>query len=187
MKKYFYLLAKTTKKLINFIFGISKNRMPKRGGRGGRQNIGAKRELVCKVEGETEYGQVLKNLGNKRLEVILFSNGKSLNCKIRGSLRAWIAIGEVVLVSMRDFQQDRADIIWKYSADEARKLKKLGEIPLDTKIQESDNSVASRGDNIEFVDKDMDGGNSGDEGFTHRNYDLPPTDSSDEEEEISKI
>jgi len=158
--------------------------MPKRGGRGGRQNIGVKRELVCKIDSETDYGHVVKNLGNKRLEVILFGNRKTLNCKIRGSLRAWIAIGEIVLVSMRDFQRDRADVVWKYTADEARKLKKLGEIPNDTKI--SDGNTSSQVENVEFVDNTIDGDDSQDEGYAQRNYDLPPS-SDEEDDEISKI
>jgi len=38
-------------------------------------------------------------------------------------------VGDVILLSLRDFQNDRGDILLKYSADEARSLKALGEIP----------------------------------------------------------
>ena len=34
-----------------------------------------------------------------------------------------------MLIGLRDFQDDKADIIMKYTADEARKLKAYGEIP----------------------------------------------------------
>lgn len=38
-------------------------------------------------------------------------------------------VGDVILLSLRDFQDGRGDIILKYNADEARSLKSLGEIP----------------------------------------------------------
>lgn len=38
-------------------------------------------------------------------------------------------VGDVILLSLRDFQEGKGDIILKYSADEARSLKTLGEIP----------------------------------------------------------
>lgn len=148
--------------------------MPKRGGRGGRQNIGSNRELVFKVEGETDYAQVVKNLGNKRLETIVFSSGRTIQCKIRGSLRTWISIGDIVLVGMRDFQEEKGDIVWKYSTEEARKLKKSGEIPTSTKINETDNTI-SGGENIDFVEES--GNQQEDDIPCQRNYDMPSDDS----------
>lgn len=41
----------------------------------------------------------------------------------------WIGVGDIVLIGLRDFQDDKADIIMKYTADEARLLKAYGEIP----------------------------------------------------------
>jgi translation initiation factor 1A len=38
-------------------------------------------------------------------------------------------VGDVILLSLRDFQDGKGDIILKYTADEARSLKSLGEIP----------------------------------------------------------
>ena len=37
--------------------------------------------------------------------------------------------GDIVLIGLRDFQDDKADVIMKYTADEARQLKAYGEIP----------------------------------------------------------
>jgi translation initiation factor 1A len=42
-----------------------------------------------------------------------------------------------VLVGLRDYQDDKADIILKYSPDEARNLIKYGEIPDTTTINEN--------------------------------------------------
>lgn len=40
-----------------------------------------------------------------------------------------LATGDICLVSLRDFQDGKADIIMKYSADEARQLKAMNELP----------------------------------------------------------
>merc|ERR1712080_526651 len=52
-------------------------------------------------------------------------------CHIRGKLRkkVWIAQSDIVLVGLRDYQDAKADVILKYSPDEARNLKSYGEFP----------------------------------------------------------
>ena len=45
------------------------------------------------------------------------------------SVILWITVGDIVLIGLRDFQDDKADVIMKYTADEARQLKAYGEIP----------------------------------------------------------
>jgi translation initiation factor 1A len=93
---------------------------------------------VFKTDGETEYAQVTKMLGNSRVETLCIADGRSRQCKIRGSLRVWIQAGDIVLISLRDFQDTKADVIWKYTADEARKLKRSGALPDGTKLNEND-------------------------------------------------
>ena len=43
---------------------------------------------------------------------------------IRGKLRKkiWINNGDIILVSLREYQDEKGDVILKYSADEARSL-----------------------------------------------------------------
>jgi translation initiation factor 1A len=93
-----------------------------------------KRPLVLKEPG-TEYGQAQKMLGNGRLEVVCF-DGKTRLCHIRGKMlkRVWVSVGDILLIGLRDFQDDKADVIHKYSLDEAKKLKAMNEIPGDTKF-----------------------------------------------------
>merc|ERR1719318_325140 len=45
-------------------------------------------------------------------------------CHIRGKLRkkVWINQSDIVLIGLRDYQDAKADVILKYSADEARNL-----------------------------------------------------------------
>jgi len=61
-------------------------------------------------------------------------------CHIRGKMRkkVWINTGDIILIGLRDYQDDRADVILKYSPDEARKLKGYGEIPDSAQIVESE-------------------------------------------------
>lgn len=85
-----------------------------------------------------EYAQVLRMLGNGRCESACFDSVKRL-CHIRGKLRkkVWVNAGDIVLIGLREYQDEKADIILKYTADEARSLKQYGEIPDTTTIHEN--------------------------------------------------
>merc|ERR1719378_200288 len=58
-------------------------------------------------------------------------DGTTRLCHIRGKLRkkVWINQGDIILVGLRDFQDERGDVILKYNPDEARNLKTYGELP----------------------------------------------------------
>lgn len=86
----------------------------------------------------TEYAQVVRMLGNGRCESKCF-DGTTRLCHIRGKLRkkVWVNAQDIVLVGLRDYQDDKADIILKYSPDEARNLIKYHEIPDTTTINEN--------------------------------------------------
>eukprot|EP00092_Neocalanus_flemingeri_P022797 GFUD01024720.1.p1 GENE.GFUD01024720.1~~GFUD01024720.1.p1 ORF type:complete len:152 (-),score=21.68 GFUD01024720.1:96-551(-) len=144
--------------------------MPKNKGKGGKnrrrgknENEGLKRELVFKEDGQ-EYAQVTKMLGNGRLEAMCFDGVKRL-CHIRGKLRkkVWINQSDIVLLGLRDYQDAKADVILKYSADEARNLKSYGEFPESVKINETVDFVGGDlDDDIEFDDVDSeDSGSDG--------------------------
>ena len=76
-------------------------------------------------------------LGNGRLEAYCFDGTKRL-CHIRGKMRkkVWVNVDDIVLVGLRDFQDDKADVILKYNSDEARLLKSYGELPDTAKIHD---------------------------------------------------
>merc|ERR1739838_257692 len=96
-----------------------------------------KKELEFKEDGQ-EYGQVQRMLGNGRCEVSCFDGTKRM-CHIRGKMRkkVWVNQGDIVLVSLRDFQDEKGDIIVKYTSEEARNLKTYGELPESMKINET--------------------------------------------------
>jgi len=143
--------------------------MPKNKGKGGKnrrrgknENEGLKRELVFKEDGQ-EYAQVTKMLGNGRLEAMCFDGVKRL-CHIRGKLRkkVWINQSDIILVGLRDYQDTKADVISKYSADEARNLKSYGEFPDSIKISDTVDFVGGDlDDDIEFDEVDSDDSGSG--------------------------
>ncbi|XP_003470245.2 eukaryotic translation initiation factor 1A, X-chromosomal-like [Cavia porcellus] len=133
--------------------------MPKNKGKGGKnrrrgknENDSEKRELVFKEDGQ-EYAQVIKMLGNGRLEAMCFDGVKRL-CHIRGKLRkkVWINTSDIILVGLRDYQDNKADVILKYNADEARSLKAYGELPEHAKINETDTFGPGDDDEIQFDD-----------------------------------
>jgi len=139
--------------------------MPKNKGKGGKnrrrgknENEGQKRELVFKEDGQ-EYAQVTKMLGNGRLEAMCFDGVKRL-CHIRGKLRkkVWINNSDIILVGLRDYQDAKADVIQKYSADEARNLKSYGEFPDTIKINDTGGAFVEGDldDDIEFDDVESD-------------------------------
>ncbi len=47
-----------------------------------------------------------------------------------------MGVGDVILLSLREYQDEKADIILKYTPDEARMLKSYGELPENLKINE---------------------------------------------------
>ena len=134
--------------------------MPKNKGKGGKnrrrgknQNEPTKRELVFKEEGTQEYALVTRLLGNGRCECNCF-DGKTRLGHIRGSMRkkVWINKDDIILVSLREFQDDKCDIILKYSLDEARALIKNGQLPADTKLNEGGDAEREDDDLVVFAD-----------------------------------
>ena len=109
--------------------------MPKNTGMGGnkrkkgKKQVQEDRELAYKGESE-EYAQVIKILGDGRFECNCTDGIKRI-AHVRGKMRKriWIANGDIILVSLRDFEPEKCDVVEKYKEKEVAKLKKAGEIP----------------------------------------------------------
>ncbi len=78
--------------------------------------------LILKQDGE-EYATVTKLLGSCRLTCSCHDGIERIGI-IRGKLvkRVWITVGDIVLVSIRDFQDNKCDIIHKYNPNEVKEL-----------------------------------------------------------------
>lgn len=134
---------------------MTKNIGGKKKKRAAKNTFNSKREILLK-EDEQEYGVVDKMLGDMRCNV-LCSDSTMKICHIRGKFkrRVWINPGDVVLISLREFQDDKADIIHKYTPDEADFLKSNGEFdPSIFKNTEKNNDVVviNEDDIISFDD-----------------------------------
>jgi translation initiation factor 1A len=119
-------------------------------------------------------------LGNGRLEAKCF-DGNTRLAHIRGKLRkkVWINQGDIILLcaihaatssisltrysSLRDYQDDKGDVLMKYSADEARSLKAYGELPENTRINETDTYGDENAEGMGFeFDEDRSGSEASD-------------------------
>eukprot|EP01013_Petalomonas_cantuscygni_P025444 TRINITY_DN473_c0_g2_i1.p1 TRINITY_DN473_c0_g2~~TRINITY_DN473_c0_g2_i1.p1 ORF type:complete len:280 (+),score=85.41 TRINITY_DN473_c0_g2_i1:78-842(+) len=110
--------------------------MPKNKGKGGKnrkrgtnKNDPTKRQLDVAEEQQT-YARVTKMLGGGRVW-LQCQDGRERLGVIRGKMRrrVWVNNGDVVLLALRDFQDDKADIISKFRPEEVEKLVKLRHVP----------------------------------------------------------
>ena len=120
--------------------------------RRGKNEGEEKRELIFKEDGQ-EYAQVIRMLGNGRLDAQCIDGVKRL-CHIRGKMRkkVWVSTGDIILVGLRDFQDEKADVILKYNADEARSLKAYGELPDNIRVNETETFNEEENENDAFFD-----------------------------------
>jgi translation initiation factor 1A len=90
------------------------------------------RKLVLKDDMNfQEYAQINKLFGNGRFEANCF-DGKIRLAHARGNLKKkkiFVKASDVVIVSLREFEDAKCDVIYVYKPKEIRELKKMGEIP----------------------------------------------------------
>jgi len=136
--------------------------MPKNKGKGGkahRRGAGkggeiTKRELRFKADLE-DYGVITAVLGDSRFE-LRDTKSKKRSAHMRGKMKrkVWVAVGDVVLFSLREYQDAKCDIIYKYNDDEVRQLKAYGEIADDEKEKNKDDVHFSNRDDGEEYEHD---------------------------------
>lgn len=104
------------------------------------------RVLLFKDSHLQTYGKIISILGDSRFS-ILCDDGKIRLGITRGKMkkRIWIKINDLILVSFREFEEGKVDIIHKYNEDETKKLKKMGElinIKMDEEEELKDNNFS---------------------------------------------
>ena len=109
------------------------------------------RSLKKDDEGQT-YGFITDNLGNCRFNVECWDGVKRL-AHIRGKLkkRCWCNKGDLVLIGLRDFQDDKCDIISKYTEEQVQFLIKKNEISELFGKEGNSNSLAVDENNATFI------------------------------------
>jgi len=127
---------------------------PKAGGhRKGRKKIrdtGGSKDVLLRDDDAQQYGQIVKVLGGGRFTAHCF-DGQPRLCVLRGSMRRGgiqnrVGLDDIVLVSLRDYQDGKADIVHRYTLDDARKLKMMGELPANAALGASGMGVGSSTD-----------------------------------------
>lgn len=137
--------------------------MPKPKGRGGKNRKKARtvdngrRELLYPDDFQT-YACVLKNHGDGRFHMACEDERERTGI-VRGKMwkRNWVRISDIVLVCLRDYQDDKADIVHHYDDGEVRKLMSEGRIDHIKKYRntsEYDATPAEDDDCIAFEETD---------------------------------
>ena len=108
------------------------------------QNIQPK-NLRLKEEGQ-EYAQIIRCKGNCRFDVLCF-DGKKRMAIMCGAMRKrrFVNTNDIVLVSLREWQDSVCDIIDNYDENLTRKLKEKGLVPKSINI-DVDNQYSSDDD-----------------------------------------
>jgi translation initiation factor 1A len=164
--------------------------MPKNNTKGGKKQKKIKkqgdheRELQFK-EPLQEYGQILRLLGDSRLEIQCIDGLKRIG-HIRGKMRkkVWMTTGDIVLVALREYEKDKCDIILKYTQDEIMKLKQHKEIPDNLKVNED--SERKKDDGMIEFEKDVDKKDDDEEEDDDEIYMSDEEEESEEEEDDEK-
>lgn len=86
-------------------------------------------KMPDKKEGEL-FGIADSLVGGSRLEVMCEDGVKRL-ARIPGKMkrRMWIREGDLVIVKPWDFQNDKADVVWRYTKTQAEYLSRKDMIP----------------------------------------------------------
>ena len=146
-----------------------------------------KKIMVLKEDDNEEYAKVIKLLGNGRLLANLKDKTEKL-CNIPGRLKrkkTWINIDDIILISIREFQTDKADVIYVYNQSQINILKTKNLLPLffynnsyeinqsneDTSFVFESNCENEYNNNTSIKDKDKDKDNSEDSNISEDSND----------------
>lgn len=88
-------------------------------------------------EEDQQYAQIKKCQGNCRFQLFVFDGKERLGI-LCGAMRKrkFVNLMDVVLVSLREFEDEKCDIIDVYDDNEVRKLKQEKEIPENIQLEE---------------------------------------------------
>ena len=116
-----------------------------------KQDDTFEKNLRLKEDGQ-EYAQIIKCLGNCRFNVLCF-DGKERMATMCGTMRKrrFINQDDIVLVSLRDWQDAKCDIIDNYDENLVRKMKDKGLVPDSIKLDVDKQYSDDDDDNLGFV------------------------------------
>ena len=77
--------------------------------------------------------------------------------KIRGSMRKseFIRVSDLLLISTRDFQESKVDVLFRYNAAESRMLKRWGEVPAALLKEDREDGESGSEDCVQFENEEF--------------------------------
>ena len=111
---------------------------------------------------DQEYAHVLLEKGDGRYNLICYDKVKRMGI-LRGTLRRRhrLSKGDLVLISIRSFQNDKCDIVGIYTQNDVNRLLKEQEVtPNFVKSGAHTNSIS---DSVEYIETNVEGSQSGDD------------------------
>jgi len=85
--------------------------------------------------GREVIGIITQRVGGSRMMVSCM-DGKTRNCRVPGRKRRglWLREGDAIIIEPWEFDDDKGDVLYKYTVTEVLKLKGMGK--LDTNVNE---------------------------------------------------
>ena len=86
-----------------------------------------------KLPNEKEViGIIAQRCGASRMQVSCM-DGKTRNCRVPGRKRPglWLREGDAIIVEPWEFDNDKGDVLFKYTENQVRKLKEMGRLTTD--------------------------------------------------------
>jgi translation initiation factor 1A len=128
------------------------------------RGLGGRELPLANREDQQCYGKVEKMFGGGRMMLLCDDNVPRMG-KIRGRMKKseWISVGDTVLLSLRAFEDNKADVLARLTEEEYHKLKRLGHLDDLVKLlrKKADEQDADNNENLIDFDK---GGSDVDEG-----------------------
>lgn len=112
-------------------------------GKGKKPTTSEKRHLLTIDDGDEaqDYAKITDKLGNGRFRCLCLQDGEIRLGHVRGKIRRLtrhINKDDYVIISYRDFQDDKVDILHLFKHEEVRELRKKGLIPDDKRDEEDE-------------------------------------------------
>jgi len=112
------------------------------------------REIIAPDDGQ-QYAVVRDMLGNGRLQAMC-EDGTNVVARIRGSMRKYkskviIAPRDLIILSMRDYEADKADVVHKYTHEETTDFMYRGYLPEKIMKALTENELGYAPDTDEYV------------------------------------
>ena len=82
-------------------------------------------------QGREVIGVIVQRCGGSRMMVSCM-DGKTRNCRVPGRKRRglWLREGDTIIIEPWEFDDDKGDVLFKYTPTAVEKLKKMGKLNL---------------------------------------------------------